>query len=86
MRRASLTHLQRQSHGLIGFHFFDAYDFLIAENSEYDSFARGCDYIPHHRTGDVTHPPLVYILDAEGRIAYATTGGVEAMVELLGRV
>jgi cytochrome oxidase Cu insertion factor (SCO1/SenC/PrrC family) len=36
-------------------------------------------------TGDVVHPPLVYVLDREGRIAYATAGGVDAMVELLGR-
>lgn len=30
--------------------------------------------VPHQRnikTGDITHPPLVYIIDAEGRIAYA---------------
>jgi protein SCO1/2 len=37
------------------------------------------------KTGDVAHPPLVYVLDAAGRIAYATRGGVEAMVELVGR-
>jgi cytochrome oxidase Cu insertion factor (SCO1/SenC/PrrC family) len=37
-------------------------------------------------TGDVAHPPLVYLLDAEGTIAYASTGGVEAMLDLLGRV
>lgn len=37
-------------------------------------------------TGDIIHPPLVYVLDADGRIAYATTGGVDAMVELVGRV
>jgi protein SCO1/2 len=37
-------------------------------------------------TGDVTHPSLVYVLDAEGSIAYATRGGTEAVLELLGRV
>ena len=37
------------------------------------------------RTGDVVHPPLFFVLDAGGRIAYASTGGVEALVELLGR-
>lgn len=36
-------------------------------------------------SGDVTHPPLVYILDAEGRIAYASTGGVAALVSLAER-
>jgi cytochrome oxidase Cu insertion factor (SCO1/SenC/PrrC family) len=44
--------------------------------------ARGRD----EKTGEVAHPPLVYVLDAEGRIGYATTGGTEALVELLGRV
>jgi len=45
--------------------------------------------IPRERnlnTGEVTHPPLVYILDSKGRITYAATGGVEAIVELLSRV
>lgn len=36
-------------------------------------------------TGDVVHPPLVYILDDRGQIAYATTGGVETILELLSR-
>lgn len=36
-------------------------------------------------TGDIVHPPLIYILDASGRIAFATSGGVPAMLELLGR-
>ena len=44
--------------------------------------ARGRD----QKTGDVAHPPLVYVLDAGGRIAFASTGGTEALVELLGRV
>jgi protein SCO1/2 len=44
--------------------------------------ARGRD----EKTGEVVHPPLVYVLDAEGRIAFAATGGTEALVELLGRV
>jgi cytochrome oxidase Cu insertion factor (SCO1/SenC/PrrC family) len=44
--------------------------------------ARGRD----EKTGEVAHPPLVYVLDAEGRIAFAATGGSEALVELLGRV
>jgi len=36
-------------------------------------------------TGDVVHPPLVYVLDASGRIAYASSGGVEALLELIDR-
>jgi protein SCO1/2 len=40
----------------------------------------------NEQTGDVVHPPLVYVLDAEGRITYASTGGgTDALVELLGR-
>ena len=38
------------------------------------------------RTGDLSHPPLVYVLDAEGRIAFASTGGTRTLVDLLGRV
>ena len=37
-------------------------------------------------TGDVAHPSLVYVLDAQARIAYATRGGTRAVLELLGRV
>lgn len=37
-------------------------------------------------TGDVVHPPLVYILDPAGRIAYAVSGGVAPMLDLLGRL
>ncbi len=37
-------------------------------------------------TGDITHPRLVYIIDSAGRVAYATTGGVETIVELVGRL
>jgi protein SCO1/2 len=38
------------------------------------------------KTGDVTHPALVYILDASGAIAYATRGGQVVVTELLERV
>jgi cytochrome oxidase Cu insertion factor (SCO1/SenC/PrrC family) len=36
-------------------------------------------------TGDITHPRLVYLLDASGRIAYAASGGVDQLVELMRR-
>jgi protein SCO1/2 len=36
-------------------------------------------------SGDLAHPPLVYVLDASGRIAYAASGGVETLVALLDR-
>jgi cytochrome oxidase Cu insertion factor (SCO1/SenC/PrrC family) len=37
-------------------------------------------------TGDVAHPPLVYLIDREGRIAYATTGDAGTIAELLKRL
>ncbi len=43
--------------------------------------ARGRD----EKTGMIAHPPLVYVLDAEGRIAFAATGGTETLLTLLGR-
>jgi cytochrome oxidase Cu insertion factor (SCO1/SenC/PrrC family) len=36
-------------------------------------------------TGEVAHPPLVYVLDASGRIAYAATGGPRVLEELAAR-
>ena len=33
-------------------------------------------------TGDVTHPAIVYLTDREGRLAYASTGGVRQLVSL----
>jgi protein SCO1 len=38
------------------------------------------------RTGEVTHPSLIYVLDRDGRIAYASTGGVVALVSLVERL
>lgn len=40
----------------------------------------------NERTGAVTHPSLVYVIDDDGRIAYAATGGVEALVSLVRRL
>lgn len=37
-------------------------------------------------SGEITHPSLVYVLDDDGSIVYATRGGTAAVVELLGRV
>ena len=34
------------------------------------------------RTGDILHPGLVYLIDADGTIAYAATGGRGQLVEL----
>jgi protein SCO1/2 len=38
------------------------------------------------QTGDVAHPRLTYIVDGQGRIAYATSGGVRAITSLLDRL
>jgi protein SCO1/2 len=37
------------------------------------------------RTGDIVHPALVYVVDPEGRIAYALQGDPDALVELVRR-
>jgi cytochrome oxidase Cu insertion factor (SCO1/SenC/PrrC family) len=36
-------------------------------------------------TGELAHPPLVYVLDASGRIAFAASGGAELLAELVLR-
>ena len=38
------------------------------------------------RTGDIVHPRLVYLVDGEGTIVYASTGGVDQLVGLLARM
>jgi protein SCO1/2 len=38
------------------------------------------------RTGEVTHPSLVYVVDRHGRIAFAATGGAETLAGLLRRL
>ena len=38
------------------------------------------------RTGEVTHPSLVFVVDARGRIAFATTGGAEMIAALVRRL
>ena len=40
----------------------------------------------NEQSGEVTHPSLAYIIDAEGRIAFASTGGAETLAELLQRL
>jgi protein SCO1 len=34
----------------------------------------------NQKTGDISHPSIVYIVDADGRIAYVVTGGVEGIL------
>jgi protein SCO1 len=38
------------------------------------------------RTGEITHPALTYVLDEEGRIAFASRGATETLVALLERL
>jgi protein SCO1 len=38
------------------------------------------------RTGEVVHPSLTYVVDAEGRIAFAATGGAETIAALVRRL
>ncbi len=38
------------------------------------------------RSGDVTHPALIYLLDGAGRIRYAVPGGAEVIARLAARL
>jgi protein SCO1 len=38
------------------------------------------------QTGEVSHPALTYVIDADGRIAYASTGARATLAELLRRL
>lgn len=38
------------------------------------------------QTGDVTHPALVFIVEADGTVAYGSTGAMEQLVELARRL
>jgi cytochrome oxidase Cu insertion factor (SCO1/SenC/PrrC family) len=40
----------------------------------------------NERTGEVTHPSLVYVVDENRRIAFASTGGTENIVALVRRL
>jgi len=37
-------------------------------------------------TGEITHPSIVYVIDGAGRIAFATRGGVTALIGLVERL
>jgi cytochrome oxidase Cu insertion factor (SCO1/SenC/PrrC family) len=38
------------------------------------------------RTGEVVHAPVTYVLDEEAQLAFATTGGTEALVQAVHRL
>jgi protein SCO1/2 len=65
------------------------HDFVVS--GQVDDVNRALDAwgIPRERdevTGDVTHPGLVYLVDSDGMLRYASTGGVRQMVSLAGRM
>lgn len=38
------------------------------------------------RTGDIIHPGVVYVVEADGTVAYAATGGLQQLVTLARRI
>jgi protein SCO1 len=38
------------------------------------------------RTGEITHSPVVYVLDREGKIAFSVTGDADAIAQLVRRL
>jgi protein SCO1/2 len=46
----------------------------------------GVDRARNLRTGDVVHPPQVYVVDEIGNLAYVTSGSAELLVELVNRL
>lgn len=46
----------------------------------------GVPHLRDARTGAVTHPNMVYVVDRDGRIAYAVTGDASAIVQLVERL
>jgi protein SCO1 len=38
------------------------------------------------RTGEVTHPSLIYVVDRDGQLAFASTGGTDALISLVRRL
>lgn len=66
-----------------------ARDFVVSGSVEDVTKALDAWQIPRQRdpsTGDVTHPAIVYLIDEEGRLAFASTGGVRQMVSLARRL
>lgn len=64
-------------------------DFLVggdpgAVAAALDAF--GMAYRRDGRTGDVVHPPLVYLAEVDGTLAYGATGATDHLAQLAGRV
>lgn len=66
-----------------------ARDFLVGGAPEavmpvLDAFGMAHQRDP--RTGDVVHPPLVYLMEGDGTLAYASTGVTAHLVQLAERI
>ena len=64
-------------------------DFVVSGSVDDVTAALDAWQIPRERdeaTGDVTHPAIVYLIDQEGTLAFASTGGVRQMVSLAQRL
>lgn len=64
-------------------------DFLVggppdAVNAALDAF--GIAHERDMRTGDIVHPPLVYLTEPDGTLAYATGGHVAQLIQLAERL
>ena len=55
-----------------------------AVNSALDALQVARERVPD--TGDIVHPALVYLVDAEGTIVYAASGHAELIEELARRM
>ena len=64
-------------------------DFVLSGAVESVELALDAWNIPRTRdikTGDVSHPALVYLVEGDGTVAYASRGGVGQLTELVGRL
>ena len=64
-------------------------DFMVggtpqAVTAALDAF--GMAHERDRRTGDVVHPPLVYLAEGDGTLAYASGGATAHLVQLAGRL
>jgi len=63
-------------------------DFVVSGSVESVNAALDAWLVPRERderSGDVTHPAIVYFVQADGTISYASSGGVAQMVSLARR-
>lgn len=66
-----------------------ARDFMVGGSPEAVTAALDAFGMAHQRdsrTGDIVHPPLVYLAEADGTLAYASTGATAHLVQLAERL